>query len=164
MKRICFFLILMFFNFSFMVANESVKELIRNGELKSAINACDEILKHADKKSKDYVIADSLKQIAQRIYIDFSKNEAITDSILNKRIGAFTPEQKTIWENNKWLEYRILDGKKLYFKNAVGNLILRLNRATIISSATSLSSGLPRARRRMSTRPSPSSVVCSQST
>lgn len=126
MLRYCF-LILMVFNLSFITANESIKELINKGELKVAIKACDEILKHTDKKSRYYEIADSLKQIAQRIYIDFSKNETITDSILNKRIGAFTPEQKTSWENNKWLEYRILDGKKLYFKNAVGNLILRLN-------------------------------------
>ena len=68
--------------------------------------------------------ADSLKQIADRIAIDFSLDEEEVRDQIEKRTGAFAEEDKLRWEEKGWLEYRLIDGKKMYFRRSVSNMIL----------------------------------------
>jgi hypothetical protein len=68
--------------------------------------------------------ADSIKQIADRIAIDFSLDEEEVRDQIEKRTGAFSEEDKLRWEEKGWLEYRLIDGKKMYFRRSVSNMIL----------------------------------------
>jgi len=72
------------------------------------------------KKLKSYI------DLAERIKADFALSEAETEVRLKKTFGAFSQEKKASWERNKWLEFRIIDNKKCYFKRAVSNLKLIL--------------------------------------
>lgn len=74
----------------------------------------------------DYKI-DSLCEIASRVLLDFSLSEPKTEAQIRTKIGSFTLDDKNRWENNDWLEYKIIDGQKRYFNRAVSNLKLRLN-------------------------------------
>jgi hypothetical protein len=68
--------------------------------------------------------ADSIGQAAERIKIDFSVNEEEVNKQIEKRMGPFTEEDKLKWEEKGWLEYRLIDGKKMFFRRAASNLIL----------------------------------------
>ena len=68
--------------------------------------------------------ADSLLQIAERIKIDFSVAEDKVIMQIKGRMGDFTSEDKSLWENRNWLEYRMIDGEKRYFNRAASNLNL----------------------------------------
>jgi hypothetical protein len=61
-----------------------------------------------------------------RIKYDFSLSESEVETRLNKAFGKFTSEEKVLWEKNNWLEYRIINDQKYYFKRAVPNLKLIL--------------------------------------
>ena len=41
-----------------------------------------------------------------------------------KTPGSYSEEDKLGWERKGWLEYRLIDGKKMYFRRSVSNLIL----------------------------------------
>jgi len=68
--------------------------------------------------------ADSLAQIAERIYLDFNVREEEITSRLKENTGKYSSQEKEIWEAQKWLEYRIIDGEKRYFNRAASNLRL----------------------------------------
>ena len=68
--------------------------------------------------------ADSLAQIAERIGIDFSLTEPQVISRLEKIVPGFSPDDKTLWENLNWLEWRMINGEKRYFYRAATNLLL----------------------------------------
>jgi hypothetical protein len=68
--------------------------------------------------------ADSLAQIAERIGIDFSVSEDQVEVKLEKIVGSFSREEKAAWGKKGWLECRVIDGKKMYFKRAASNLNL----------------------------------------
>jgi len=68
--------------------------------------------------------ADSLKQIAGRILIDFPLTETMFDQQLRERRATFTPEEKVFWDESGWLEWKIIDGEKRYFRRSAGNLDL----------------------------------------
>jgi len=71
--------------------------------------------------------ADSLKEIASRISLDFSLSEPKAEAQIRAKIGAFSLDEKKQWEAKGWLEYRSIDGQKRYFNRSVTNLKLRLN-------------------------------------
>lgn len=66
--------------------------------------------------------ADSLSQIAERIIIDFPYDEEDIVKQLNARMYHYTVEEKAKWESDNWLECRIIDGEKKYYRRAVSNL------------------------------------------
>jgi len=70
------------------------------------------------------VNTDSLKQIEERIRLDFSVTEEQVEELIKERTGKYSDADKSFWEENGWLEWRLLDGKKMYFNRAVSNLIL----------------------------------------
>jgi len=65
---------------------------------------------------------DSIKEIQDRILLDFSLNEIQVREELVRRYGAVSVSQMHDWERSGKLEMRVIDGKKRYFKNAVANL------------------------------------------
>ena len=71
--------------------------------------------------------ADSLAQISERIGMDFSLDEEQVRDQIEKRTGSFSEEDKLTWEGKGWLEYRMIDGGKMYFRRSVSNLILLKN-------------------------------------
>jgi len=68
--------------------------------------------------------SDSLKQISERTSLDFSVTEDLVKSQIEKRSGPFTPADKETWEKKGWLEYRLINGNKMYFNRAASNLML----------------------------------------
>ncbi len=134
-KQIIIFII---FSITLQAGNiEKIKNFIDKGELKKAIALSDSLLLNKCNDLQKDKKVDSLKQIAQRIYIDFTISEKDIDALIEKQTGAFSPTQKAEWESRKWLEYRIIDDKKMYFKRAASNLKLRLNQQSISSNAIS---------------------------
>jgi transglutaminase-like putative cysteine protease len=69
--------------------------------------------------------ADSLAQINSRIAFDFPLTEELVTEQIQKRLGdKFSKEKMKEWEENGWLEYRLIDGEKRYFNRAASNLAL----------------------------------------
>ena len=100
---------------------------ITTGNLKHAKLFADSVKRLCKGENRLVDKADSLSQIAERIAIDFSLPEEQIISKLNKNIGSFSPEDKATWEKLNWLEYRIINGEKKYFKRAASNLLLLKN-------------------------------------
>jgi transglutaminase-like putative cysteine protease len=104
-----------------------IEKDITAGNLKHAKLFADSVKKLCPGENQLFHKADSLSQIAERIAIDFSLSEEQIIQKLNKNTGIFSPEDKASWEKLNWLEYRIIDGEKRYFKRAASNLILIKN-------------------------------------
>lgn len=68
--------------------------------------------------------ADSIAEISRRIKIDFSLTPDEMLAQLESRIPSFAPGETEEWEKKGWLEGRLIDGQKMYFRRAVSNLIL----------------------------------------
>ena len=132
-RQIVFFLL---FPLTLQAGNtDQIKRFIDKGELKKAITLSDSLLMLERSNLKNNSKIDSLKQIAQRIYIDFPICEKDIDALIEKQTGAFSPKQKANWEKRNWLEYRNIDGEKMYFKRAASNLKLRLKQQLVIFNA-----------------------------
>lgn len=71
--------------------------------------------------------ADSLEQMAHRVQLDFTLDEAAVDKLLQKQLGDVDPIKKKKWEDTGLLEHKYIDGRKRYFKRSVSNLKLLLN-------------------------------------
>ncbi len=80
--------------------------------------------RHASDNKKLVLNSDSLLIISERIALDFPFTESDIDQQLKERIGNFTPEEKAEWEKKNWLEWKIINGEKRYFRRAVSNLDL----------------------------------------
>jgi len=109
------------------VGNELIKKInnkLESGNLKEVIHISDSLKKNGSKNSILLFKTDSLAQIAERIGIDFSVNEEQEIKQIEKRIGIFSPEEKSLWEKKGWLEYRLIDSRKIYFRRAASNLVL----------------------------------------
>jgi hypothetical protein len=105
------------------VIDKMTKELDA-GNLSTVKTLADKVLRSCGKDRISSGKADSLLQIADRLSIDFSVSEDQVDAKLKKSLGPFSKEEKSIWEAKGWLEYRLIDGKKMYFKRAASNLLL----------------------------------------
>jgi transglutaminase-like putative cysteine protease len=102
----------------------AISNEIEQGNLRSAVEKADS-LKELCKKDK-YILrkADSLARIAERIAIDFSVTEEQIDDEIVKKAGPFSQLEKAVWENRGWLEFRLINDKKMYFNRAASNLRL----------------------------------------
>jgi hypothetical protein len=94
------------------------------GNLSIVRNLADSVRELCQDKPFISYKADSLAQITERISIDFSLNEEQVIDQIEKRIGTTSVEDKLGWEKKGWLEYRLIDGRKMYFRRSVSNLIL----------------------------------------
>lgn len=100
---------------------------IMAGNLTSVTQLADSIKKSCTGDKQVFQKADSLAQVAERIGIDFSVTEEQVMAQIENRSGSFSKEEKTEWENKGWLEMRLINGKKMYFKRAASNLMLKKN-------------------------------------
>jgi hypothetical protein len=103
---------------------EDMQENLDLGNLSIVIQLADSIKKLGTVNINTLHITDSLRQIAERINIAFSVTEKQADTQIEKLIGPVSPVQRSDWEKNGMLEYRMIDGCKRYFERAVSNLLL----------------------------------------
>jgi hypothetical protein len=82
--------------------------------------SCNQVVSNNQLSNK----SDSLKQISERISLDFSLTEDQVKSQIENRFGPFSPADKEYWEKEGWLEFRIINGNKMYFNRAASNLML----------------------------------------
>ncbi len=94
------------------------------GNLEITLNLVDSLKKVYPDEEMLIHKADSLAQIVERIYLDFSVGEEEMTASLVESIGEYLPREKEMWEQQNWLEYRMIDGDKKYFNRAVSNLDL----------------------------------------
>ncbi len=87
----------------------------------------DSIKKLEKADSKTAVKADSLVDIARRTEIDFSVPEEEFRAQLKERTGGFSESEFKSWDKNRWLEWKLINGEKRYFRRAASNLILLRN-------------------------------------
>jgi hypothetical protein len=94
------------------------------GELTRASDVADSVLEISNDERVRWK-ADSLGQIAKRILLDFTlTEEQVTEQLRGNMGDRFSVEDKKRWEENGWLEYRVINGEKRYFKRAASNLVL----------------------------------------
>jgi len=68
--------------------------------------------------------ADSLVEISGRIRLDFSLSKEGFSSRVEKYFGKPTDSMLSAWEKKKWIEWKMIDGEKMYFNRAPSNLFL----------------------------------------
>jgi hypothetical protein len=113
---------------------------VNAGNLKKALILADSLKKVSPENSPLVHQADSLYQIAKWIAIDFSVTPEQIVSQLEERLGNFSREDQKKWEEAGWLEWRMINGEKRYFRRAASNLVQvknfhldRVNRDSMIS-------------------------------
>jgi hypothetical protein len=100
-----------------------IKE-VEAGNLKQAILLSDSVKATTQPGSNYWMKADSLSQIAQRIKIDYTLSFNELKARLEKIAGPVTDENIIEWDNKGWLDSRMIDGQKKYFKRSASNLML----------------------------------------
>lgn len=106
---------------------KQIVQEFNSGNLKRSSELIDSLKATYPDKKQVIHRADSLSRIAERIYIDFPLTEDQVVSWLDENIDSYTQKDKKRWENNNWLEYRMIDDKKRYFYRATRNLRLIKN-------------------------------------
>src|SRR5664280_3854044 len=102
---------------------EDLQENFDFGNLSTVIQISDSLNKIKGENKKVVHTADSMKQIAERINIDFSLTEDQIVKQIEKLSGPVSSVEKSAWEKEGWLEFRMIDGEKKYFKRAASNLM-----------------------------------------
>ncbi|MTK52269.1 MAG: transglutaminase domain-containing protein [Paludibacter sp.] len=129
-KKLLFSLLFCCITTGFLFANKSdftkAAHYFNYGEYSELKHFSDSI-RYANPTNEDTNKIDSLREIASRTQLDFSLSEPKAEAQIRTKIGSFTLSDKKHWEENNWLEYKIIDGQKRYFNRAVSNLKLRLN-------------------------------------
>ncbi len=87
----------------------------------------DSIKKLNPTDTKLIVIVDSLVEIARRTEIDFSVLEDVFRVQLREKTGGFSESEFESWDKNRWIEWKLINGEKRYFKRAASNLVLLKN-------------------------------------
>ena len=98
----------------------------QKGELTFVSQWADSLLKDGKTDSLTQSKLKTLVDLADRIRVDFTLPAAEIDMRLKKEFGEYSQNEKVNWEKNNWFEYKVIDGKKRYFKRAVSNLKLIL--------------------------------------
>jgi transglutaminase-like putative cysteine protease len=99
------------------------EEEIRDGNLTRAITIADSLKELSAGNRTVFLKADSIADIASRIKLDFSSNPEETISSIEGKLGPVSQDKISSWEKKGWLEARMIDGKKMYFKRAASNLL-----------------------------------------
>ncbi|MCX8010895.1 MAG: transglutaminase domain-containing protein [Ignavibacteria bacterium] len=95
---------------------------ISNGNFSNAIRMIDKILCTQNLSPTDIYELNFEKERMERIKKDFTATEEEVISYIKKYYPDLTQEMILKWENERALEFMIIDGKKLYFNNADANL------------------------------------------
>ena len=106
----------------------SYNELIKNGEFKEARRLIMEDLSMNQDMSENLRAGLKFNLVRMdRIEMDFTLTEEKVIEYVKQYFPDVTPEELRRWEEEKSLEYQIIDGQKRYFNNAQYNLF-RLNK------------------------------------
>jgi len=106
---------------------KDLKEQFQHGNFSNASNIIEEI--RLSNKSENLPVELEITEAKiQGIKLDFSKTEAQIKAELAPFFPNLTDEQLRMWEYEKSLEMRVINGEPRYFKNAVRNLF-RINPA-----------------------------------
>jgi len=103
-----------------------IEAAFQNGQLTLANQWADSLLKHGNPDSSLRIKLSSIIDMNGRIEADFTLKAPEIEARLQKEFGEYSQDERVTWERNNWLEYRIIDGEKRYFKRAVSNLKLIL--------------------------------------
>lgn len=103
---------------------EDMQENLDFGNISTVIQTADSLKKVNGINKEILHVADSLKQIAERISLEFSVSENQEIADIKKMNSSASPEEIAFWEKKGWLEWRMIDGKKKYFNRAASNLML----------------------------------------
>jgi len=105
-----------------------IESAINSGQLTNATVWAQEILnnEHPDSLTARKLL--SLLDNNMRIMVDFSLSEKDINKRLKNEFGEYSQSERVIWEKNNWLEYRVIDQQKRYFKRSVQNLKLILQK------------------------------------
>lgn len=109
--------------------NDFIKKIetyIAKGDFKKVLAIDSSELQYSLLRKRTIHAIDYYKQLVKRIYLDFNLGQEALQTLLKRNDIAFTPELIQEWEDKLWLEYKIIDGQKMYFNRAVSNLNLRL--------------------------------------
>ncbi|MEI6677140.1 MAG: transglutaminase-like domain-containing protein [Mariniphaga sp.] len=107
-------------------AIDDIEHAFQQGRLTLATHWADSLLKSRNPDSLTVIRLNSIIDHAHRIKVDFSLLEKDINHSLKKESLANTKDERIRWEQQNWLEYRMIDGEKRYFKRAVPNLKLIL--------------------------------------
>ena len=113
-----------------------IEAAFKNGQLSLVNQLVDSILTAGKADSVTQKKLKSLRDQAARIRLDFTLNDSVVGIMLKKEFEEYSPNERVVWEENNWLEYRIIDGEKRYFKRAVPNLKLMLAHEQFKQSGT----------------------------
>ena len=102
-----------------------IDNAFQNGNLTLVTQWADSFLINNNSDSVSVTKLRSLVDMADRIRADFTLSEEEIRTGLKTTIGNYSENDMAVWERNNWLEFRLIDGKKRYFKRAVSNLIKR---------------------------------------
>lgn len=101
-----------------------IEEQFNEGNMDKVYTLVDS-LKEAYPEEKSLIKrADSVALIAERISLEFPFGESEIMEGLKKAAGDYSRGDIEKWESQNWLECRVLDSEKRYFKRALSNLEL----------------------------------------
>ena len=104
-----------------------IQNLIRRGEFTKATKLVDKLIVSNDILETERLELEFQKERMDRIRIDFRKSENDVLDYIKKYFPDVTGKDLVKWEEDGSLEYKVIDGEKLYFNRAASNLF-RLNR------------------------------------
>ncbi len=105
-----------------------VEKAFNEGQFTIAEHWADSLIKAKGTDSLTKGKLSTIIDLSERIKYDFNLTEPEVETRLKKEFGEYSQNDKNQWEKNNWLEYRMIDGEKRYFKRAVSNLRLILNK------------------------------------
>ena len=103
-----------------------IETAIQNGQLTLASRWADSLLNIGHTDSLTKLKLSSSIDMNNRTLADFTLAAPEIEKRLKKEFGEYSKDERVIWEKNNWLESRVIDGEKRYFKRAVSNLKLIL--------------------------------------
>lgn len=103
---------------------EDMEVNLEYGNISDVAGLDDSLKNNCPENLEAIQIADSLAQIAERTGLDFAVTEEQIMKQLQTMVGSLTADDKAFWEKKGWLEWRLIDGEKMYFNRAASNLRL----------------------------------------
>ncbi|MCB9057365.1 MAG: transglutaminase domain-containing protein [Calditrichae bacterium] len=123
MKKIIILLGLFMYTTTVAQTNFSeINKLIDKGEFSEAQKLINIKIGEGDIDEDEIYNLRFKEDVLNRIRMDFSRDEEYVKNALKKYFPDLSEEQIKEWEESNQLEMKIIDGKKMYFRNAVPNL------------------------------------------
>lgn len=101
-----------------------LKSQFSSGNFNDVRTLADSLKKYCPDNKKLISTSDSILDISERIRLDFRLTEDEFISRVSKTYGTVTDSMMKHWENKNWLEWKMIDGIKMYFNRSASNLVL----------------------------------------